>query len=201
MANVRDCGASGSKFQTLAATKNGSRQITVANVGDFNRSGRNDFQRNIRYERIRMWEKAERYRNMKPVNDSVEIRGYDGTAGSRIIYILDIAPSPKPAFRWTDDLGHTWHDEAPITHGWQAISGGVEVKLNARDWESGYVIAFGARDFSLSLKLKKLKVMFSFSVMKQTGPLVMQWSAIMMGWPFRKQLTVPLQKSSMYLFL
>ena len=33
--NARDCGASGSTFQTSAATTSGSGQITVANVGDF----------------------------------------------------------------------------------------------------------------------------------------------------------------------
>ena len=33
--NARDCGASGSTFQTTAVTKNGSKQITVADVGDF----------------------------------------------------------------------------------------------------------------------------------------------------------------------
>ena len=52
-----------------------------------------------------------------------------------MIYVLDIAPSSKPAFRWTEDLGRTWHDEVPITHDLQKLSGGVEVaKFNERDW-------------------------------------------------------------------
>ena len=33
--NVQDCGASGSEFQTIASTVSGSRQITVADIGDF----------------------------------------------------------------------------------------------------------------------------------------------------------------------
>jgi len=33
--NVRDFGASGSTFETTAATTSGSKQITVAKVGDF----------------------------------------------------------------------------------------------------------------------------------------------------------------------
>ena len=155
--NVRDCGASGSKFQTMAATKNGSGQITVTNVGDFKvGQGVMVSKCNIRYEQIRMWGQGERYRNMKPVENSVEVRGYDGSAGSWMIYIIDIAPSSSPAFRWTDDLGHTWHSEVPINHGWQPLSGGVEVKLNQRDWESGYVIAFGARDQLIS-KIEKIE--------------------------------------------
>jgi hypothetical protein len=155
--NVADCGASGSMFKTVAAATAGSKQIIVENVGDF-RVGQGVMisKCNIRYERIRMWGQGERYRNMKPVNNSVEIRGYDGTAGSWLIYILDIAPSSRPAFRWTDDLGHTWHDEVPVTHDWQPLNGGIEVKLNERDWESGYVIAFGARD-QLITRIEKIE--------------------------------------------
>jgi len=155
--DVRDCGASGSPFKTNAKTMSGSRLITVSDVGDFKvGQGVMVSKCNIRYEKIRMWGQGERYRNMKPVNNSVEIRGYDGTAGSWLIYILDIAPSSRPVFRWTDDLGRTWHDEVPITHNWQPLNGGIEVKLNERDWESGYVIAFGARD-QLITRIEKIE--------------------------------------------
>ena len=76
--------------------------------------------------------------------------------GSWVIYILDIEPSATPAFRWTDDLGRTWQPKVPITHDWQPLSGGVEVRLNQRDWESGYVIAFGARDQLVS-RIEKIE--------------------------------------------
>ena len=155
--NARECGASGSIFQTTAAAKNGSKKITVTDVGDFKvGQGIMVSKCNIRYESIRMWGTGARYRNSKPVNNSVEMRGYDGTAGSWIVYMLDIAPSSKPAFRWSDDLGHTWHPEVPITHDWQPLGGGVEVKLNQRDWESGYVIAFEARDQLIS-RIEKIE--------------------------------------------
>ncbi|MFA6561503.1 MAG: hypothetical protein WCV00_06300 [Verrucomicrobiia bacterium] len=145
--NARDCGASGSKFETTAATADGSKQITVKNAGDFKvGQGVMVSKCNIRYSRIQLWGTGEPYYNTKPLNDSVEVRGYDGSAGSWTIYILDIEPSATPAFRWTDDLGRTWQPKVPITHAWQRLSGGVEVKLSKRDWESGYVIAFGARD-------------------------------------------------------
>ena len=155
--NVRDCGASGSTFKTTAATKSGLRQITVSDVGDFKvGQGVMVSKCNIRYTPTRMWGTGPRYRNSKLVNNSVEIRGYDGTAGSWMVYILDIAPSSKPVFRWTDDLGHTWHPEVPVTNDWQPLNGGVEVKLNQRDWESGYVISFGARD-QLITRIEKIE--------------------------------------------
>lgn len=155
--NVRDFGASGSKFETTAATADGSKQITVANVGDFQvGQGVMVSKCNIRYTPTQMWGTGEPYRNSKPVENSVEVRGYDGSAGSWVIYILDIEPSASPAFRWTDDLGRTWHPQVPITHDWQPLGGGVEVKLNQRDWQSGYVIAFGARDQLVS-RIEKIE--------------------------------------------
>jgi hypothetical protein len=144
--NARDCGASGSKFETTAATTAGSGQITVADAGDFKvGQGVMVSKCNIRYTPTHLWGAGERYRNTKEPGNSVEIRGYDGSAGSWVVYVLDIAPGQKE-FRWSDDLGRNWHAAGAITHEWQPLSGGIEVKLNARDWESGYVVSFGARD-------------------------------------------------------
>jgi hypothetical protein len=155
--NAHDFGASGSKFETTAATTDGSKQITVKNVGDFKvGQGVMVSRCNIRYSRIQLWGTGEPYYNSKPLNDSVEVRGYDGSAGSWTIYILDIEPSATPAFRWTDDLGRTWQPKVPITHDWQRLSSGIEVKLNKRDWENGYVIAFGARDQLVS-RIEKIE--------------------------------------------
>jgi len=155
--DVRDCGASGSTFRTSAVTKSGSKQISVSDVGDF-RVGQGVMvsKCNIRYERIQMWGKGIPYvTHQRKVENSLEVRGHDGSAGSWMIYVLDIAPTDsRPAFRWSDDLGRTWNPEVPITNGWQPLSGGVEVKLNQRDWEAGYVIAFGARDQLISRIVK-----------------------------------------------
>ena len=155
--NARDCGASGSKFETTASATSGSRQIMVADAGDFKvGQGVMVSKCNIHYEKVRMWGTGLPYFNSKPVENSFEMRGYDGSAGSWKVYVVDIAPSSKPAFRWTDDLGRTWHSEVPVTHGWQPLDGGIEIKLNQRDWESGYVIAFGARDQLIS-KIEKIE--------------------------------------------
>jgi hypothetical protein len=145
--NVTECGASGSSFETTATTAAGSKQITVAKVGDFQvGQGVMVSRCNIRYTPIQLWGTGLPYCNSKPLAGSVELRGYDGSTGSWVVYLLDIKPSSPPAFRWSDDLARTWHPETPITHDWQKLNGGVEVRLKQRDWESGYVIAFGARD-------------------------------------------------------
>jgi hypothetical protein len=157
--NVRDFGASGSTFRTSAVTRSGSNQITVADVGDF-KTGQGVMisKCNIRYTPTRLQSHGVPYlTTSRPLNNSVEVRGYDGSSGSWIIYILDIAPSEKPAFRWTDDLGRNWHQEVPVTYDWQKLSGGVEIKLNPRDdWKEGYVITFGARD-QLITRIEKIE--------------------------------------------
>jgi hypothetical protein len=145
--NVRECGGSGSTFETVASTTAGSKGVSVRDVGDFQvGQGVMLSKCNIRYTPTRLLGQGVPYKNSKPVNNTVEVRGYDGSAGSWVTFVLDIEAQSPPAFRWTDDLGRTWHPKVPITHDWQALSGGIEVRLNERDWETGYVIAFGARD-------------------------------------------------------
>jgi hypothetical protein len=157
--NVRDFGASGSTFRTTAVTKSGFNQITVEDAGDFKvGQGVMVSKCNIRYTPTRLQSHGVPYlTTSRPLNNSVEVRGYDGSSGSWIIYILDIAPSDKPAFRWTDDLGRNWHSEVEITNGWQKLSGKVEIKINPRDdWKEGYVITFGARD-QLITRIEKIE--------------------------------------------
>jgi hypothetical protein len=155
--DARDAGASGSEYQTTAQIKAGSKQLTVAAAGDFKvGQGVMISKANIRYTPTQLWGTGERYQNTKPLNGSVKVRGYDGTAGSWILYVLDIAPSPQPEFRFSDDLGRTWQPPQPITNNWQKLKDGIEVKLEKRDWESGYVIAFGARD-QLMTRIEKIE--------------------------------------------
>lgn len=145
--NVRDFGASGSRFETTASTTAGSKQITVKDVGDFKvGQGVMVSRCNIHYTHQSLWGPKKKHAASQPLKDAVEIRGYDGSAGSWLVYVLDIEPSTTPAFRWTDDLGRTWHPRTPITYDWQPLSGGIEVRFGKRDWESGYVVVFGARD-------------------------------------------------------
>lgn len=57
---------------------------------------------NIQYQPTRLWGTGEIYRNSKPVTNSVEVRGYDGSAGSWTVYVLDIE-----AFRHPPSAGPT----------------------------------------------------------------------------------------------
>jgi hypothetical protein len=145
--NVADCGASGSRYETTASTTAGSRQATVANAGDF-RPGQGLMISgcNVRYTRKSLWGPRAKYAANRPLADEVEVRGYDGTAGSWVVYMLDIAPGPTPRFRWTDDLGRTWHPPMPITYDWQPLSGGTQVRFHKFAWQDGYTVVISARD-------------------------------------------------------
>jgi hypothetical protein len=119
--NVRDFGASGSKFETPAATTDGSRQITVKDVGDFKvGQGVMVSKCNIHYSQKSLWGPRSKYAVSRPLKAEAEVRGYDGAAGSWVVYIVDVEAG-KQQFRWTDDLGRTWHPAVPITHDWQPL--------------------------------------------------------------------------------
>jgi len=144
--NVMDFGATGSKFETTAVAAAGSKQVTVAKVGDFQvGQGVMVSRCNVRYTHGSLWGPKKDYARSEPLKDAVQMRGYDGTAGSWVVYVLDVGPG-KRAFRWTDDLGRTWHPDTSITGQWQTLGGNTEVRFGQRDWESGYVVVISARD-------------------------------------------------------
>ncbi len=144
--NARDFGASGSKFETTASATEGSRQITVKDAGDF-KAGQGIMvsKCNVRYSHKSLWGPRKKFAASRPIKDEVEARGYDGTAGSWVVYVLDV-PLGKREFRWTDDLGRTWQPSRPITREWQPLSGKTEVRFGELDWESGYTVVLTARD-------------------------------------------------------
>src|SRR5208337_4672307 len=78
--NARDFGASGSAFETTAVTTAGSKQITVANVGDFKvGQGVMVSKCNVRLTRMQLSGAGHNFFSRKPVGNSVEVRGYDGS--------------------------------------------------------------------------------------------------------------------------
>lgn len=145
--NARDFGASGSEFETTATTVDGSEQITVADVGDFEvGQGVMVSRCNIQVVAALMGP-ASPYGSRKAITDEAEIRGYDGGAGSWLIYILEIDGAEPLSFRWTDDLARTWSGtKVPVTFDWQELSNGIEVKINTPDLVPGNLIAFTLRD-------------------------------------------------------
>jgi hypothetical protein len=149
--NARDFGASGSKFETTATTTAGSKQIRVANVGDF-KVGRGVMvsRCNIRYVNPTLWGPGEPYVGASK-DTGVEIRGYDGSAGSWIVFLLEI-DSTGPTFRWSNDLARSWKGtKVPVTYDWQPLSGGIKVRFSRRDWKPGHMISFSTRDQLVSV--------------------------------------------------
>ncbi|MBM4079909.1 MAG: hypothetical protein FJ278_09435, partial [Planctomycetes bacterium] len=145
--NARDCGASGSKFETPATTTAGSNRVAVKDIGDFKvGQGAMVSRCNIHYTEAQLWGPKTKRVAPRPIKGELEFRGYDGSKGSWTVYVLDVAPAAQPAFRWTDDLGRTWSANVPIDKEWHKLSGGLEVRFGDLDWPSGYVVTFGARD-------------------------------------------------------
>ncbi|MHB8997198.1 MAG: hypothetical protein ACYC63_18280 [Armatimonadota bacterium] len=157
MVNVADSGASGSQFQTAATAVAGSNLITVADAGDFKVGQGVMLSRvNPHYKSATLWGPRSEYIKSVPVKDLVQMRGYDGSAGSWTVYVIDIAPGTPPTFRWSDDLCRTWKEsKIAITGDWQKLSGGTEIKFAKHDWEKGYAVTFSARD-QLTTTIEKI---------------------------------------------
>ena len=143
--NVKDCGASGSEFQTVASTKAGSQQIVVKDAGDFQvGQGVQIARAHVHYEKQRLW--GPDFARGKALQGEVEMRGYDGSSGSWTPFLLEIHPEKPASFRFTDDIGRSYSKFVPITGDWQPLSGGTEVKFNRREWDGAYLVTFSARD-------------------------------------------------------
>lgn len=142
--NVKDLGASGSTFETTASTTAGSKLVTVADAGDF-RPGQGVILAKCQPRLINatLWG-PKRYAH-QPLGDAAEIRSREDVPAGNTVFILDVVPGAKPAFRCCDDL-RTWKDAVPITHDWQPLSHGVEVRFARRDWSQGGTVTFTACD-------------------------------------------------------
>ena len=145
--NVKDCGASGSVVEAKAASTAGAKQITLLGRGDF-QAGQEVMLSgcNPHYEKCQLRPPTNPF-STNPLGDAAELRGYDGSAGSWIIYILEVDGVSPLSFRWTDDLARTWKaKKVPVTFDWQPLGGGTEIKLRRRDLQLGHIITFAARD-------------------------------------------------------
>ena len=144
--NVRESGASGSEFQTTAVTTGGTQRITVAEVGDFEAGQCITISKcNVHYPRAQLWQAMY---DRRPLGDAVAVRGYDGSSGGWVGFVVDIESAAPPTFRWSADNGKTWRaQKVPIKRDWTALSCGVEIRFNDRtDWKPGAVVTFDARD-------------------------------------------------------
>ncbi len=148
--NARDLGASGSLFETRAETTAGSRRLTVSDPGDF-RAGQ-EVMITRAFARIEGAAALSMRPGIPPARrplspELMEIRGYDGSQGSWLVYLIEISPGLSGGFRWSGDRGRTWSSPAPITGEWQLLDGGIEVRFGRTDWgEESHAIWFSARD-------------------------------------------------------
>lgn len=158
--NVRDFRASGSSYSTGAVTTAGSHQITVKDVGDFAVGQGVMISRcNVQYSAKTLWGPRKAYESRRPLKDELEVRGYDGAAGSWFVYAVDVAPAAPgvtPTFRWSDDIGRTWKQGGPVDDQWHALSGGTEIRFGKHEWSEGYTVTFNARD-QLRTRIEKIE--------------------------------------------
>ncbi|MBM4045785.1 MAG: hypothetical protein FJ279_11775, partial [Planctomycetes bacterium] len=156
--NVLDYGASGSEFQTTATTTTGSKQVAVANVGDFKvGQGVMISKCHPHFTDAILRGPGSFYGKSQPLDGVAELRGFDGSAGDWLVFILDIEGDKPLSFRWSDDLARTWKaKQVPVTWDWQKLSGGLEVKFLKRDLVPGHGLTFSART-QLVTKIEKIE--------------------------------------------
>ncbi|MDD4016408.1 MAG: right-handed parallel beta-helix repeat-containing protein [Kiritimatiellae bacterium] len=146
--NVRDFGASGSEFETVATAAAGSNQITVAEAGDFREGQQVSVSKcNIRYLSPTRYGPGEPYATSRRLGDALEMRGYDGEGGSWLAYVVEIDGADPLTFRWKGDIAKPWAaSKVPVTCDWQPLSGGTEIRFKNKEWKPGELVTFSARD-------------------------------------------------------
>ena len=146
--NVRDFGASGSEFETLADTTAGSNVITLKEIGDFQTPQQVTVSKcNPHIIDGQVWGRV-RGEGQIDFEREVEVRGYDGSLGNWTVYVLDFAGTDPPTFRWRDDLAGPWEEATlPVTGQWRKLGDGVEVRFkNADFWTEPCMVTFSGRD-------------------------------------------------------
>jgi hypothetical protein len=144
-------------FETTAAATAGSKQITVAEVGDF-RVGQGVMASkcNPHCERCILKPPENPY-GSDPLGDAAELRGYDGSSGSWLVFLVEVNGADPLTFRWSDDMARTWKGtQVPVTFDWQPLCSGVEIKFKKQAWQPGNMVTFHARD-QLATKIEKIE--------------------------------------------
>ncbi len=63
----------------------------------------------------------------KAMGGAAELRGYDGSSGSWLVFLVEINSAEPLTFRWSDDMARTWKaTKVPVTFAWQPLSSGAE---------------------------------------------------------------------------
>ncbi len=144
--NVKDYGASGSAFEAEGTAVAGSNKIVLSDIGDFRiGQGIKILGGAPRCESFHIFGPHGTHANRRRINGEAEIRGWDGSNGDHVVYIIDIDPNTPDVFRWSDDRGRVWHDGVTLDREWHTLSGGLEIRLTDFDWSLGWVITIVMR--------------------------------------------------------
>ncbi len=146
--SVTETGASGSDFETTAATTADSNQITVADVGDLQVGQQISVSKcNVRYLKATQYGPGEPYATARPSGDDAALRGYDGSTGGWLTVLAEIDGAAPATFRWKTDLAKSWAAaKVPVTGDWQPLADGLEIRFQPREWQPGQLLTFSARD-------------------------------------------------------
>ena len=160
--NVKQCGASGSGYETPAKVTAGSNRIELRDIGDF-RAGQqvmiqhadahiegvedNGLDGNKDVKDIWLRGPSSPYTQKLRITGELDIRGFDGGNGDWLMYVLIIDGTRPTTFRWSDEMGHRWNaTEVRATGDWQLLNNGLEVRLNPKtEWQLGHLVEFVAR--------------------------------------------------------
>jgi len=147
--NVRDFGATGSAFETTAKVTAESHQITVANIGDFKPGQTVAISKCFpKYSARTVRGPTSMYGKCDlAFDDALEVRGFDGSGGDWLVFIVELTAVNPRRFRWSDDLARSWKGtDLPVTDDWQPLSGGLEVRFKKTDkLVPGHVLSVSAR--------------------------------------------------------
>jgi len=144
--NAKDFGACGSAFETKGIAIAGSNRIVVENIGDFAVGQQlKMFGVTPRCTEMRLWGPRPHHAQVRMIEGEVEVRGWDASNGDHVAYLLDIDRKNPTVFKWTDDLGRSWHENVPLDREWHALTGGLEVRFCDFDWSPGYVVSIVMR--------------------------------------------------------
>ncbi|MCK5802085.1 MAG: right-handed parallel beta-helix repeat-containing protein, partial [Lentisphaeria bacterium] len=147
--NARDFGASGSGFETVAKVVAGSREIAVSAPGDFevgqavalSKCHPEYSARTVRGP-LKMYGRCD-----VAFDDALELRGFDGSGGDWLVFLVELTAVNPRRFRWSDDLARSWKGrDVEVTGDWQALSGGLEIRFKDTDkLQPGHVLSVNAR--------------------------------------------------------
>lgn len=146
--NAKDFGASGSTFATQARSEAGSKVYTFAQLGDFQVGQEVELRGcNPYLASFHIWGPYKRATYEEEVTDQAQVRGWDSSNGTHVVYMVDFDDERPGVFRWTEDFGRHWSDYIPITYDWQKLSAGVELKLaDLPCWAEGRVLTIVFRN-------------------------------------------------------